>query len=130
MHVCAPCRLSFGRAYLAAHAFFLGLAGVALLALPASRTAGPSLAVVFRLAPRSAWGLVFLAAAAGCVTAAALPQLMRPAVVGLFALEVGWAIGLTAPLFLEREANVFAPIAWLLLASTSALVVAFARQRR
>jgi hypothetical protein len=124
------------RSFLTVSAIGVAAAGVALLALPDRLTAGPSLAVIFQLVrraglpPRTVWGIAFLALAALLVAGILIPHLERAALVTLLAAETGWALGLTAPIFLRHSANAVAVVAWLTLALTTYTVIHYSRHRR
>lgn len=105
--------------------------GVTLLFAPHSHTTGPSLATLYSLAPRSTWGVVFLALAALALFAAWHPTDER--FIAVMSIEVfaqaAWAVGLTIPSLSGGSVSSFlAPIAWLQLAAGALVVITSGRR--
>jgi hypothetical protein len=105
--------------------------GAALLFAPHRMTSGPSLVILYSLAPRSTWAVVFIALAALAGAAASRPTEERFIVT--MSIEVGaqtlWAVGLTLPSLAGADvSNILAPIAWLQLAGTALIILTSSRR--
>jgi hypothetical protein len=117
-------RLGLLRAYLIVNGAGCVVGGTFLIALPDRLITGPSMAVILRYLGRTAWGCLFLLVGVLCLVGAARKRgrAGRVGLVGLLGLQTTWALGLTAPIFIEGRANALAPVAWVILASSTVLV--------
>lgn len=124
-------RRTLGELYLLLTAASAFLIGGALLLAPPSKTSSPALAIIFALAPRSTWGVAFLAV--GALSAAAAWKPTEQRFIAVMSIQVFaqtlWAVGLTLPSITGADlSNILAPIAWLQLAGTALIVVTSGRR--
>lgn len=117
--------------YLILTGFGAGAIGSALLFAPSRMTTGPSLAVLYGIAPRSTWGVIFLGLAALALVGAWRPTEER--FIAVMTVQVcgqtAWAVGLTAPSFNTAGiSNILAPVAWLQLAGTALIIITSGRR--
>lgn len=112
--------------YLIWHTVVSFVFGTVLIAAPQRLVSGASTTAIYDKLNPPVWGVLFLVLAVVCAAGASHPATRwRYVVLVLFVCQVAWAIGLSIPVWQHLdsgEANALAPLAWITLAFTTAII--------